>query len=273
MITELLNANRIMDAHLVAKNEYIRNNTSEKAFEEYFELCIKVAQYPIEIETRKFFVSEADQALSYYSEHVVIDEYRLNRILSYKEKLFEVTSQISSFEDGQRTAYVSTVKEINDQILTALASIKGKLHTAKDQTEFDKLLLDLANKEKSLIKDLFNEDQQALYDVMTKEFSSLISSKMEQLAYSANVDYNRKAAADFQKAFTIFKSDEARYTGSDTSLYNLVSKHLFTYDAGKLFNETLIYYNHVYSYIFSKLNDDGKYTLTKYSIDAEKIIK
>lgn len=273
MITELINANRIMDAHTVAKNEYVRNNANEKVFDDYFGLCLKIAQYPIEIETRKFFVSEADQALSYYSEHVVMEEDTLKRILSYKEKLFEVTDQIRSFENEQRTAYVSKVKESNDQVLSVLASIKGKLHTAKDQTDFDKLLLDLASQEKVLLKDFFDEDQQALYDLMTKEFTSLISAKMEQLAYNANVEYNRKAVADFRKAFTLFKSDEGKYTASDTSLFNLVSKYLFAYDAGKLFNETLIYYNHVYSYIFSKMNDDGKYTLTKYSIDAEKIIQ
>lgn len=273
MITELINENRIMDAHIVAKNEFVRNNTNEKAFDDYFGLCLKIAQYPIEIETRKFFVSEADQAFLYYSEHVVMDEDMLKKILSYKEKLFEVTDQIRTFENKQRTVYVSKVKESNDRILTVLASIKGKLHAASDQTEFDKLLLDLASQEKDLLKDYFDKDQQVLYDVMTKEFSSLISAKMEQLAYSENIEYNQRAVADFQKTFALFKSNETKYTSSDTNLFNLVSNHLFSYDARKLFNETLIYYNHVYSYIFSKLNDDGKYTLTKYSIDAEKIVQ
>lgn len=273
MIAELINKDRIMDAYIVAKNEFVRNNASEKAFYDYFELCLKIARDAIETETKKFFVSEADQALSYYSEHVVMDEDALNRILSYKNKVLEVTNQIRLFEDKQRTAYIRKVKQSNGQVLNVITSIKGKLHNARDQTEFDKILIDLANQEKILSKDFFDNDQQTLYDVLTKDFSSLISSKMEQLAYNANVEYNRKAVADFRKAFTLFKSDEAKYTSSDTSLFNLVSKHLFIYDAGKLFNETLIYYNHVYSYIFSKLNDDGKYTLTKYSIDAEKIIQ
>lgn len=46
---------------------------------------------------------------------------------------------------------------------------------------------------------------------------------------------------------------------------------LFSYDASKLFNETLIYYNHVYSFIFNKLDDNGKFRLTQISIDSEKI--
>ena len=273
MITKLINENRLMDAHIVAKNEYIRNTTSDTAFDNYFGLCLKIAQYPIEIATRKFFVSEADQALSYYSEHVVMNEEILKRILLYKEKLFEITDQIRSLENQQRLDHISQVKQSNNQVLTEIASIKGRLHTAKNQSEFDKLLLELADKERSLLRDFFDEDQQALYDSMTKEFSSLISEKMEQLAYYANIEYNQKAVEDLRKAFTLFKADEAKYINSDTSLFNLVSKRLFAYDSGKLFNEALIYYNHVYSYIFSKLNDDGKYTLTKYSIDADRIIQ
>jgi hypothetical protein len=45
---------------------------------------------------------------------------------------------------------------------------------------------------------------------------------------------------------------------------------LFSYDASRLTNETLIYYNHVYNYILSKLNDEEKLTMTKLSIIAEK---
>ena len=153
MITELLNANRIMDAHLVAKNEYVRNDKDEKAFDTYFGLCLKIAEYPIELEKRKFFVSEADEVFSYYSEHVVMDEEMLNKILAYKERLIQVSSQIVSFENEQRSACVSKAKESNDETLTVLASTKIKLHAARDQAEFDKLLLDLADHEKTLQKD------------------------------------------------------------------------------------------------------------------------
>ena len=81
MITKLINENRLMDAHIVAKNEYIRNTTSDTAFDNYFGLCLKIAQYPIEIATRKFFVSEAD-CLSL--QHVVMNEEYL-KILLYRK--------------------------------------------------------------------------------------------------------------------------------------------------------------------------------------------
>ena len=49
----------------------------------------------------------------------------------------------------------------------------------------------------------------------------------------------------FEKAFRSFKTDESKYK-NQTQLFGLVSTTLFAYDASKLFNETLIYYNHVF---------------------------
>ena len=77
------------------------------------------------------------------------------------------------------------------------------------------------------------------------------------------------AVEAFEKAFRSFKADESKFK-NQTQLFSLVSTTLFAYDAAKLFNETLIYYNHVYSYIFGRLDDEGKLALTKYSIECER---
>lgn len=73
----------------------------------------------------------------------------------------------------------------------------------------------------------------------------------------------------YNSAFTSFKNNESRYKDK-SQLFGLVSTTLFAYDAGRLFNETLIFYNHVYAYIFNKLDDNGKLELTKYSIECER---
>ena len=92
---------------------------------------------------------------------------------------------------------------------------------------------------------------------------------MRQLEYKDNIDYNKKAVNAYNSAFTSFKNNESRYKDK-SQLFSLVSTTLFAYDAGRLFNETLIFYNHVYSYIFNKLDDNGKLELTKYSIECER---
>ena len=95
---------------------------------------------------------------------------------------------------------------------------------------------------------------------------------MRELEHKDNVLYNQKAVDAFASAFKQFKDNEAKYK-NHTQLYTLASTTLFAFDAARLFNETLIYYNHVYSYIFSKLDDDGKLALTRYSIECERKLK
>lgn len=102
-----------------------------------------------------------------------------------------------------------------------------------------------------------------------KSCTDTISAKMRQLEYKDNIDYNKKAVNAYNSAFTSFKNNESRYKDK-SQLLGLVSTTLFAYDAGRLFNETLIFYNHVYSYIFNKLDDNGKLELTKYSIECER---
>ena len=107
------------------------------------------------------------------------------------------------------------------------------------------------------------------YDQLNKSCTDTISAKMRQLEYKDNIDYNKKAVNAYNSAFTSFKNNESRYKDK-SQLFSLVSTTLFAYDAGRLFNETLIFYNHVYSYIFNKLDDNGKLELTKYSIECER---
>ena len=44
----------------------------------------------------------------------------------------------------------------------------------------------------------------------------------------------------------------------------------FIFDTSKLFNESLIYYNHVYAIIFQEVNDNLKYKLTEWAITTVK---
>lgn len=120
--------------------------------------------------------------------------------------------------------------------------------------------------------DNLTSEQKTHYDQLNKSCTDTISAKMRQLEYKDNIDYNKKAVNAYNSAFTSFKNNESRYKDK-SQLFGLVSTTLFAYDAGRLFNETLIFYNHVYSYIFSKLDDNGKLELTRYSIECERKLR
>ena len=68
----------------------------------------------------------------------------------------------------------------------------------------------------------------------------------------------------YEKVFNMFKNNEVADSHKE------VIKGLFSFDASRLYNETLVYYNHVYNYILNKLSDEDKFALTKYAILSEK---
>ena len=271
MFEKLEKENRIWDAHLVAKNAYNRDLANQETFEKYIDFCLKVSLYPIELTSRKFFLTEADTALTYFSENALMTDAVLDKILSYRKNIVETAEAIKEIENKQETEAIKKIEKNNSDVLTELAKLKGQVFSAKNQKEFDGYLIQIEKTEREIDKNNLTDKQNGMYNALTKEFSELISSKMQEFVRQENVAYNKKAAEDFKHVFEKFKKDESKYIKSDTNLYALVNKRLFSYDASRLFNETLIYYNHVYSYVFGELDDSGKYRLTQYSIEAEKI--
>lgn len=270
LFEKLYKENAIGDAQIVGKNQFCQNPGDEKFFCTYFDFCINVADWPVEIETRSFFLSEAELALNVFSEKCNLDEVMLKVIQDARSKLIKVSDDINSFIQNQTQKEEEHAVKSNNTILSKLVKLKSELNEANSQNYFDKVLIKMSKLEDGLDKTLLTSDQLKLYNSLAKEYSTLVSQKMAEISHLEDVEYNRKAASSFKKAFDDFKANENKYKESDSKLYGLVSQYLFAFDAKRLFNECLVYYNHVYTYIFNKLDDDGKFRFTQLSFDAPK---
>lgn len=266
-----LQANSIWDAQLVGKNLFCKSPNDVEVFTEYFNFCIKIARYPIELETRIFYANEAELALSVFSEKTDIDNFTLLQIQNKRSELVAVSNEINTLADEQQKQSQEVIVQENNAKLSSLSKLSSKLSATKTKKEFDSVLAEISEYENALDKPMFTDRQTILYNSLTNHFSELVSNKMNFLSVNEDIEYNKKAAIAFREAFNLFKKDESKYKEHDSVLYGLVATYLFAYDAKRLFNETLIYYNHVYSYIFNKLDDDGKFRFTQYSFDTKKI--
>ena len=265
-----LQENNIWDAQIVGKNLFCKNPADIYVFTEYFDFCIKVANYPVDIETRSLFVNEADLCLTIFTEKVKIDKESLEIIQEKRSVLVSISSEINNIIAKNDKDALEERKSINNDALTTLSRLKGRIASSTSQVEFDRILSEMSICENKLDKEILTDTQISLYNNLTREFSTLVSKKMADFAYLGDIKYNKDAAISFKKAFDLFKADESKYKESDNHLYELVAKYLFAYDAKRLFNETLVYYNHVYTFIFNKLDDDGKYRFTQFSFDTPK---
>ena len=190
----------------------------------------------------------------------------------YQNWLEDIHKNIQdAVETSNKNAEEETRRK-NDALLKKIYALKDELRGVKTKEDFDRTLKEIRDVDLRMDKSSLTEKQNEAYDDLTKENAEIMSEKMRELEHKDRIDYNRRAAEAYRKALKTFQGNEGAFK-NQTQLFSLASTTLFAYDASKLFNETLIYYNHVYSYIFAKLDDDGKLALTKFSIECERNLR
>ena len=263
---------KISEALLVGRNAFNCDPGNGDVFEAYFSYLCTLAETLPSVDDQVRFADQANVALAFYAENAVMTDDVVTAILSYQARLDEIYRSINELQQEKANQERQEDERHNTQCIKKLYALKGELQAATTQAEFDSVLAKIGQADSELIKDVLTAEQSDAYDALTKEHTELISAKIREMEYKRNVAYNKQAVESFAKAFGQFRSNEGLYK-NQTQLFALVSKTLFAYDASRLFNETLIYYNHVYSYIFSKLDDDGKLALTRYSIECERRLR
>lgn len=272
LFNDYKDAGKIAEALLTGRNMFNRNPQNEEVFTAYYTYLCTLAETLPSLADRKNFAEQANVALAFFAENVELTEKIVTDITAHQQRLNSILDEIRKIQDKKSSAEQIKVESYNSECLKKLLNLKDLLQRASSQKEFDDVLVQISKVDSEIDKDSFNDDQNGVYDTLTKEHTELISIKMRELENKRNVIYNKEAADSFAKAFKQFRTDESKYK-NQTQLFSLVASTLFAYDASRLFNETLIYYNHVYSYIFSKLDDDGKLALTRYSIECERKLR
>lgn len=263
------NAGQISEALLVGRNLFNRNPGSEEVFADYYDYLCSLAETLPSFADRQNFAEQANIALAFFSENADLTMETVSRLASYQQRLNAIMDAIDRTQADKRADERQTIEAHNSERIKKLYALKDLLQRAASQEKFDEVLSQIGKLDGELDKDQFTDEQNSIYESLTKEHTEIISAKMRELEYKKNVAYNKQAADAYADAFKKFRENEGKYK-NQTQLFALASKTLFAYDAARLFNETLIYYNHVYSYIFSKLDDDGKLALTRYSIECER---
>jgi len=272
MFNEYLDAGKMSEALLIARNLFNKNPENRKVFSTYFDLLCLLAETLPSLTERQNYAEQANISLSFYSENVDLTDEVIAEIAACQERLDglmeSIIGELEALEEEDR---ITAVKE-NKELLKKIEKLKSGLERVLAEDRFNEILLEISKLDAKIDKELMDDDQKRLYENITKDMTSVINKKMSELEHKKNVDYNKRAAESYSVAFKKFREDEKKYK-KDTELRALVSTNLFAYDTARLFSETLIYYNHVYSYIFNKLDDDGKYALTRFSIECERMRK
>lgn len=270
LFEKLYNSNDIYNADMVIKNLLNRNINDLDTFKTYYDFKIKVASWDIDIPTRKLFLNEVETGLIYFSENVEINAEILEYINECKAEIHSLYNYLIDLEQNIEASKLEEEKKSNNELLKKLVNYKFEIYNCKTEDNFQQILSSVQEVEKNLNTDLFSNEQYKLYEDLTRDYSNVVSNKMAEFEKLKLKEYNKKAVNSFRYVFDTFSKDEDTYKNNFSQLSRLVGNYLFNYDSSKLLNETLIYYNQIYSFIFGKLNDEGKFKLTEIAVDSKK---
>ena len=272
LVTKLKADGNFIDAYLVAKNVLSRNIGDVSAFKNFIDLALEIASYNIVFDERKQYVSEANTALAMFSEAANIDEAILALIKETRKRIRTVTESILEEEQEYLDEIKRKMEDKNTEFLNELVHIYQQIRNAKTQKQFDAALSQVTEVETAMDKSAFSKEQSITYEKLTQKYSELISRQMETINKNELLEYNKKAVACFNEVLLAFKKEPSKYKDEST-LKALMTTKFFAFDSSKLFNESLVFYNHVYSIVFQESSDAMKYRLTEWALDTIKLEK
>ena len=250
------------NALLVAQNLFNKDKGNKTLFEAYFMLLYKVADgnHPNASDS----IERMAMVLSLFSENADLDEETIACIRKNEEKLNQLISIVQEETSKQKAERAKKIILDNDSSLREARALLESLHGASDRDEFNKILEKIYDLDSKIDQDNFVGRQQNEYRDITSDCQKIVDRRLKDFDRLDNIDYNERAIAAYEKILNVFngKSPDA-YKPSDFV-------EMFRFDPARLTSETLAYYNYVYGYILSKLDDKGKLAITRLAIKTEK---
>lgn len=255
---------------VIGRNIINKNPNNKEAISVFLDFMLELANTLPVLEERREFLNQSKMMISFIEENATLDMEFLEWIMSYSEKALEAEKKINSDEDKKINQIVSDIEMSNNKVLIKIHSLCEDLKNVEDREGFDALMKQFIELDRSIEKNYLTQLDQQQYDELSKICSETISVKLQELEKKDNVDYNQKAVDSFLDAYIDYSNNESKYKSNIGDLLNMLDIKLFGFDSDKLFPETVVYYQYVYSRIFEKLNEEGKLAITHASIIANK---
>lgn len=258
-------ANRqFSEALLVGQNLFNKNSDDVEVFEAYFNLVLSLGNgLSQNTETERLqYLQQATLLLTFFSENVEISREMVSKIQNFQGLLFEAEEKLDFDRDVLLKKQMVVAESENGEILAMVQKLLKEIEHCTSTEQLEKYAGQVASLDQKLNHELLSENQSAAYELLSQKCTSVLEEKIKFFEKQKNKRYNLKAVEAYERVFRVFK------TGAITD--DGWMKEFFQYDPSLLYNETLVYYNHVFSYILNQLDEDGKFLMTQCAIQVDR---
>ena len=259
-------------AYLIIKNLLNKDIGNKELFDEFLNTSMQIIEMPITFEERYTILNEVESAFMLFMDNTEIKEETLDYDRWVKNKISDTQSKIQKEEEKQYKEGFDKILEENRKKITELANKNSDIKKANSQKGLEKVLEEIKKIDDEIDTDFLDNDIQKVYEQNEELRTKLVYEKIEEIQRSEKMNYNVKAANDIQYVYNELKHNKNKYISQQGNLKNLLQRRMFILDMNRLFNETIVYYNFVYNWIFqnSDIDDGLKFKITEWAAITEK---
>lgn len=254
---------KVFEALVVGQNLVNKNCTIHTAIK-YIDYLIKLSDESSLLSQKLSYINRADTILEYFAENAELNEAAVTFIKEYKGIIESHRSSVSEQIQAEENAIRVSKEKYNSEALALIERLANNIATSTDEAALNRILDNIKKVDASIETAYLTAEQSKEYERLTTKCSDAVTKKIKDLEEEKNRDYNIRAVEAFDKAFRLFKNAE-----TSNNMDRIITDFL-SFDASRLTAETMLYYNHVYSFIFSKLSDEEKFAFTKKAILLQK---
>lgn len=259
-------------AYLIIKNLLNKDIGNKELFDEFLNTSMQIIEMPITFEERYTILNEVDSAFMLFMDNTEIKEETLDYYWLVKNKIGDTRNKIQEEEEKQYKEDFDKILEENKKKITEMANKNSDIKKANSQKGLEKVLEEIKKIDDEIDTDFLDDDIQKVYEQNEELRTKLVYEKIEEIQRSEKMNYNVKAANDIQYVYNELKHNKNKYISQQGNLKNLLQRRMFILDMNRLFNETIVYYNFVYNWIFqnSDIDDGLKFKITEWAAITEK---
>lgn len=261
-VTEAFSTGDYADAFLICGNLINKNPGDVSVFKNVFSVY---KTYCERVNADEELISDMSNILENFKNYCELNQENIDLIREEESYINSVITKISEKQEKEIMDFGRNGVLQTQDNLCKISLYVNEIQQIDNEEKYKDILLKINEIDKKINIDRLTTKQRQEYEYLTSCLSKIVEMKTAYFDREKNKQYNIRAINDFEKAFNLFKSGNA----SDNP--STILDNLFKYDASRLFQETLIYYNYVYNFILSKCSDEQKYELTLRAIESKKV--
>jgi 1,2-phenylacetyl-CoA epoxidase PaaB subunit len=194
----------------------------------------------------------------------------ISLLTEYSKRLVQAQEEFYSLRKERDLEIERRQRERNEEILKELENILEGIRASNDEMAIRDAMNNAARLETGMDLSLVDESQNERYRDVKNGFYKMAEEKVESLRSARYSRYNRKAIERLKKLLDEFTENEKELSKSGSSLPVTLKEYIGTLNTSYFDGPTMQYFNYVYGYIFSLIDEDLKFEVTRIMAETEK---